>query len=144
MMILFGERSNGPTFLQQKNQLGCLETTGNTPRALPSFPGKTTGVLRGTPRWWTLSQHPISQQHSHTLVRLPKQRPYGKKTKKKHAAITRTHIFVPVAVEILGPINVNDLNFLNKLATGSLPSPKNHASRPFYFKGYLFLCSVST
>ena len=33
--------------------------------------------------------------------------------KTKYAAITRTHIFVPVAVETVGPIDVDGLNFLN-------------------------------
>ena len=51
-MISFGERSNGPMFLQQKNQPGSLETTGNASMALPSFPGRTVDALHETPRWW--------------------------------------------------------------------------------------------
>ena len=78
-MISFDERLNDPTFLSQKNKLGCLETTENAPMALPSFLGRTAGVWRGLPRWWTLSKHHISHQHPNTMVRLPKQRPYGKK-----------------------------------------------------------------
>ena len=35
--------------------------------------------------------------------------------KTKYAAITRTHIFVPVAVETLGPINADDLSFLEQI-----------------------------
>ena len=77
-IILFCERLNGPTFLSQKKQLGCLETTGNAPMALPSSPGRTNGVWRGLPRWWILSQHSISHQHPRPLVRLLKQRQYGK------------------------------------------------------------------
>ena len=33
----------------------------------------------------------------------------------KYAAITLTHIFVPVAVEALGPVNAEDLRFLDQI-----------------------------
>ena len=33
----------------------------------------------------------------------------------KYAASTLTHIFVPVAVETLGPVNAEDLRFLNQI-----------------------------
>ena len=52
-MTLFGERFNGPMFLPQVLLwLGCLEMTGNALMALPSYPNRTVGALRGTPWWW--------------------------------------------------------------------------------------------
>ena len=62
----------------------------------------------------------------------------------KYAAITLTHMFVPVAVETLGPLNAEGLVFWIKLATGSLPLPETYASRPSYIKGYLCSFNVLT
>ena len=110
-MISFGERSNGSTFLSQKNQPGCLETTRIAPMALPSVPD-TAGVLRGTPRWWTLSQHSISHQHPHTLVRRLKQRPYGKNEVCRH--LTHPH-FSSGGGGNLKTNNADGLSFLEQI-----------------------------
>ena len=56
----------------------------------------------------------------------------------KYAAITLTHIFIPISIETLGPVNAEGLRFFwIKLATGCLPLPGTHGSRPFYIKCYM-------
>ena len=50
----------------------------------------------------------------------------------KYAVMMLTHIFVPVAVETLGPVNAECLRFRIKLATGSLPLPGDPRESSLY------------
>ena len=52
----------------------------------------------------------------------------------KYVAIMLTHIFVPVVVETLGPVNTEGLRFLNQIGDSFLPLPETHASRPSYIR----------
>ena len=60
----------------------------------------------------------------------------------KYATITLTHIFVPVAVESLGPVNAEGLRFLNQI--GDRLSAVTRECRPFYIKGCLWLFNALT
>ena len=60
----------------------------------------------------------------------------------KYAEIIQSHIFVPIAIETLGPINMNDQCFLDSL--GERLSPVSGDPREtFYTKDYLYLSKFS-
>ena len=61
----------------------------------------------------------------------------------KYGAITLTHIFVPVAVETLEPVNAEVLRFLDRIGDRLSAVIETHDSRPSYTKDCLSLYSYS-
>jgi hypothetical protein len=56
----------------------------------------------------------------------------------KYASIAVSHIFTPIVVETLGPLNIAAAEFLTELAAVSLPSLKTSGKQPFYSRDYRF------
>src|SRR6218665_1955912 len=67
----------------------------------------------GMLRWWT----PLHQLMSRPRQRWQARRPRLPRREKnvKYSALLNTHVFVPLAMETLGPINVTGQNFLRDL-----------------------------
>src|SRR6218665_558597 len=67
----------------------------------------------GMLRWWT----PLHQLMSRPRQRWQARRPRLPRREKnvRYSALLNTHVFVPLAMETLGPINVTDQNFMRDL-----------------------------
>ena len=102
-----------PTFIPAENHWGCIDQTEKDRMESPWPHGGLESVSSGTQR------HPI-----------PKLLPTSTGTSKKAGAaaeqaailkadkyreLTSKYFFIPVAIETLGPINVDGANFLSKL-----------------------------
>ena len=119
-MISFGVRLNELIFPQPRNRLDCYWATESVLTVLPLFLGRQAGKCLT----WdaTVVDTLASSYVSVTATRIGGAAHAAAERKTlKYASITNTDIFVPVAIETLGPICSRGLSFLveisNRLAT---------------------------
>ena len=113
-MISFGVRLNEQIFSQPNNQLDCYGATESV--LSQSYPCSLAGRQMPNIGYHSCRHLGIFLCFSHCHKGWRGSDAAAERKSLKYASITNTHIFVPVAIETLGPICSRELSFLVKIS----------------------------